>query len=152
MKFPELENWELEVPGTWELRNLGPLEHRNLGTCLRVSVFLRHLQRMVPQPFKHWHEIISMQAFGTGSIVIKIGESLPSVMLHPNVSACGSCLTIQPRTLYKLVMPRLKTLYLSSNGSHVRIKFGGLNLINHGPKQIMLKCSWVYAYHTCTST
>ena len=30
MKFPELENWEPEVPGTWELRNL--------GTCLRVSL------------------------------------------------------------------------------------------------------------------
>ena len=23
LKFPELENWELEVPGTWELRHLG---------------------------------------------------------------------------------------------------------------------------------
>ena len=22
LKFPELEIWELEVPGTWELRNL----------------------------------------------------------------------------------------------------------------------------------
>ena len=22
LNFPELENWELEVPGTWELRNL----------------------------------------------------------------------------------------------------------------------------------
>ena len=51
------------------------------------SMFLRHLQRMVPQPFKHWHEIISMQAFGTGSIVIKIDESLPSV-IYPSVSAC----------------------------------------------------------------
>ena len=29
LKFPELENWELEVPGTWELRHF--------GTCLRVS-------------------------------------------------------------------------------------------------------------------
>ena len=33
LKFPELESWELEVPGTWELLNL--------GTCLRVSPFLR---------------------------------------------------------------------------------------------------------------
>ena len=26
LKFPELENWELEVPGAWELRNLGTSE------------------------------------------------------------------------------------------------------------------------------
>ena len=26
LKFPELENWKLEVPGTWELRNLGTLQ------------------------------------------------------------------------------------------------------------------------------
>ena len=30
LKFPELENWELEVPGTWKLRNLGTWELRNL--------------------------------------------------------------------------------------------------------------------------
>ena len=30
LKFPELENWELEVPGTWELRNLGTSELGNL--------------------------------------------------------------------------------------------------------------------------
>ena len=36
-KFPELENWELEVPGTWELQNFGTWELQNLGTCLRVS-------------------------------------------------------------------------------------------------------------------
>ena len=29
LKFRELENWELEVPGTWELWNL--------GTCLTLS-------------------------------------------------------------------------------------------------------------------
>ena len=29
LKFPELENCELEVPGAWELRNL--------GTCFRVG-------------------------------------------------------------------------------------------------------------------
>ena len=32
LKFPKLENWELEAPGTWELRNL--------GTCLRVSRYI----------------------------------------------------------------------------------------------------------------
>ena len=63
----------------------------HLHVPVHTSIVLPHLQRMVPQPFKHWHEIIFMQAFGTGSIVIKIGESLPSVMLHPSVSACGSC-------------------------------------------------------------
>ena len=39
LKFPELESWEPEVPGTWELRNLGTSELGNLGTCLRVSLF-----------------------------------------------------------------------------------------------------------------
>ena len=36
LKFPELENWELEVPGTWELRNLGALELGNFGTWVLV--------------------------------------------------------------------------------------------------------------------
>ena len=62
----------------------------HLHIPVHTSMFLRHLQRIVPQPFNHWHEIISMQAFGTGSIVIKIGESLPSVMLHP-YAACKGC-------------------------------------------------------------
>ena len=79
----------------------------HLHVFVHTRMFLRHLQRMVPQPFKHRHEIISMQAFGTESIVIKIDESLPSVMLHPNGSACESCLIIQPQTLYKRGMPRL---------------------------------------------
>ena len=35
LMFSELENWELEVPGTWELRNL--------GTCLRVSREINNL-------------------------------------------------------------------------------------------------------------
>ena len=30
LKFPELENWELEVPGIWELRNLVTWELGNL--------------------------------------------------------------------------------------------------------------------------
>ena len=30
LKFKELENWELEVPGTWELWNLGTSELGNL--------------------------------------------------------------------------------------------------------------------------
>ena len=63
----------------------------HLHVPVHKIMFLPYLQRMVPQPLKHWHEIISMQAFGTGTIVIKIDESLPSVMLHPKVFACGSC-------------------------------------------------------------
>ena len=30
LKFPELENWELEVPGTWELWNLATSKLGNL--------------------------------------------------------------------------------------------------------------------------
>ena len=37
LKFPERENWELEVPGTWELRNL---LSRNLYIILTVSLLM----------------------------------------------------------------------------------------------------------------
>ena len=41
LKFPELENWELEVPGTWELRNLGTSELGNLfkGILYKYTAF-----------------------------------------------------------------------------------------------------------------
>ena len=39
LKFPELENWELEVSGTWELRNLGASELGNLFKGIPISLW-----------------------------------------------------------------------------------------------------------------
>ena len=38
LKFPELENWELEVPGTWELGNFGTWEFGTLFKGIPIQL------------------------------------------------------------------------------------------------------------------